>query len=792
MKIISIHVENFGKLHDFDRDFTAGLNLITEDNGYGKSTLAAFIRVMLYGFEGEGKRDELGNERKFYKPWQGGVYGGRIILETGERRLIIERTFGTKAAEDFIDIRDADTLLAIDGYGNEPGISIFKLDSASFLRSIMISQNECETYATDGINAKIGNTTIETDDINNFDKADKYLKGLIDSMTDKRKTGSRSKLASEIFELKHTIEKNNNAISNIPQLLDNIQAESDRIAEANDNIQKIEELKLRDAQNKSNYELRAGYERERTEYEQQRESWNREYAEQYVKLKNGFAGGLPGKDYFDEINELAGKLSECERRSDIPRLSVAEEAEFEELSKKYGLPEDNGETLFRALDDDIAEGYALNDKLRLLADESEDYKDKAIFIKGRIDKSATLKLLIGIIVLLGGVGLVVFGFAAKKTIYEIIGAVASAVGLLLLVFGMSSKHKNALAVAEADECERISNKAQQTFNDTNSRLSEILKKYGCRVLNDNAYPELSRIQNECNTYRRLLRIVKNDNLSSAANERHELLQKIDNMLAPYAAIISGAGYSEKIFALAAAKNQYELISEKKSLVDNRKSRLDEFEMREDFGAVMSAPELLADALSDNMNNEIDKHKMIIDAATENRSLYKNQLEELRQLSDDNEDNRQKLSELEEELKDQNERSKCYELTREFLSKARTSFSDRYRVPVTNNFKKYYNMLDGSEAENYSFDANTNLVIHEGGAYRRQESFSRGMRDLLGVAARMALTDAMFEEEKPYLVMDDPFVNLDDGRMKGAMKLLMNISKEYQVLYFTCSSTRIPV
>ena len=70
MKLIKCHVENFGKLSDFTYDFTDGCNTVCEENGWGKSTLAAFLRVMLFGFQNEGKRDPLENERKRYSPWQ--------------------------------------------------------------------------------------------------------------------------------------------------------------------------------------------------------------------------------------------------------------------------------------------------------------------------------------------------------------------------------------------------------------------------------------------------------------------------------------------------------------------------------------------------------------------------------------------------------------------------------------------------------------------------------------------------------------------------------------------------
>ena len=68
MRILSCHIDNFGKLQNKTYDFEKECTIICEENGWGKSTLAAFLRVMLYGFMNEGKRDTYENERKRYKP----------------------------------------------------------------------------------------------------------------------------------------------------------------------------------------------------------------------------------------------------------------------------------------------------------------------------------------------------------------------------------------------------------------------------------------------------------------------------------------------------------------------------------------------------------------------------------------------------------------------------------------------------------------------------------------------------------------------------------------------------
>ena len=153
MKLIKCHIENFGKLSDFTYDFTDGCNTVCEGNGWGKSTLAAFLRVMLFGFRNEGKRDPLENERKRYSPWQKGVYGGELRFESEGKQYSVRRTFGSKSAEDEFQLTDTKTILPCSDFTQNLGEELFRIDAGSFERTIFISQNDCETFVTDGINA---------------------------------------------------------------------------------------------------------------------------------------------------------------------------------------------------------------------------------------------------------------------------------------------------------------------------------------------------------------------------------------------------------------------------------------------------------------------------------------------------------------------------------------------------------------------------------------------------------------------------------------------------------------
>jgi uncharacterized protein YhaN len=87
------------------------------------------------------------------------------------------------------------------------------------------------------------------------------------------------------------------------------------------------------------------------------------------------------------------------------------------------------------------------------------------------------------------------------------------------------------------------------------------------------------------------------------------------------------------------------------------------------------------------------------------------------------------------------------------------------------------------------DTDFSITKQEGATTKSVEAYSRGTRDLFNLAARLALVDSLYENEKPFIILDDPFTALDDGKIKAALDLLKQFAKERQVIYFTCSKSR---
>ena len=71
------------------------------------------------------------------------------------------------------------------------------------------------------------------------------------------------------------------------------------------------------------------------------------------------------------------------------------------------------------------------------------------------------------------------------------------------------------------------------------------------------------------------------------------------------------------------------------------------------------------------------------------------------------------------------------------------------------------------------------------------TLSQGTLDTVYLAARIGLVRLVTGDRRPPLVLDDPFVTLDDERARRALELLRDISTDFQVIYLTTSDRYDP-
>ncbi|MBO5755067.1 MAG: AAA family ATPase, partial [Clostridia bacterium] len=214
MKLLHCEISNFGCLSGVSLSFQDGFNLIYAPNGSGKSTLAVFLKAMLYGLPATGRRDITENERKRYKPWNGGPYGGSLELEAAGKLYRIERFFGAKEKDDTLAIYDLATGKTTLSLGEVPGLTLFGVDADGFERSLYLSQRFPFIGPDNNtIRARLGSLLDSSEDLGSFEMADGLLddvrryymvnggRGRIKDLSDlamaKEEEGERSRQAAE-------------------------------------------------------------------------------------------------------------------------------------------------------------------------------------------------------------------------------------------------------------------------------------------------------------------------------------------------------------------------------------------------------------------------------------------------------------------------------------------------------------------------------------------------------------------------------------------------------------------
>ena len=239
MKLIQCYIENFGTLSNFKYDFQSGINIIKEKNGFGKTTLANFIKAMFYGLETK-KNTKTLIDRKKYEPWQGGNFGGSVEFEINNKKYKLERFFKKKEADDVFKLYNLETNLESDDYTSNIGEEIFGINKEAFERSIFISGQNMQTNMNDSINAKLGNILESENDINSSEKA---IKILDDAIKYYKKTGNRGAINEKIIEktrLEHKFEEYKADEKILQELKDANKAISEQINERVDTQRELQ------------------------------------------------------------------------------------------------------------------------------------------------------------------------------------------------------------------------------------------------------------------------------------------------------------------------------------------------------------------------------------------------------------------------------------------------------------------------------------------------------------------------------------------------------------------------
>ncbi len=659
MKLINCYISSFGKIKDFNYDFSEGLNAILEENGWGKTTFSIFLKAMFYGLD-DSKRNVSDNERTKYKPWGSSeLFGGSLTFSYANKQFKLERFFGNKASEDFANLIDLATgkVSKFNGEPDELGKRIFKIDKEGFLSTTFFSEKDFEIKSNASLTAKF-NSSFDEQDTDLYDLAITKLDKKVKEYKQRGDKGLIPETKRRIFELREKI----NADFELGQAVEQIRKD------VNDTELSIIDLKQKENQLNSQYE--------------------RAVLNENLKLKRAnYDKLLMEKERLNAQVQNSNKILNGKSLSDQEILQVKKT--IDDYSKA-------------------------NAQLEIVASEYQRLKQKNTEdLKNKPKKPYYLPIILGVL----GIALLFVNLIVGFSVIAL--AIAS---LLFIIFSKNTAKNNTF-----DEylisCER-----------NLTEYSNIVKEYQLAL---DAFFSGFSVENLDN-YDFSLEILK-----QAVSEKSLASSRLDEINA-------------------------EVLALKKEDVQNIK-----LDYTFDVNALKNQLRIIKEQITEK-NDYLSRRKLIL----------RQREESLLQVSD----YESEVSELTDLLEEYNKSFDIFSKTMEFLTQADENLRVQYRKPLSDNFNKYLKLLTGKDIKG-EVDVDFKINIVENLGNKEYDYYSQGLKNVLEICKRLALIDLLFEDEKPFIVLDDPFINMDENNLNGALKLLNELQKEYQIIYLICHNSR---
>lgn len=786
MKLISCHIENFGKLSDCTFDFSEGLNAFLEKNGFGKSTLLTFLKVMFYGFDNEEKRSEKEREREKYRPWQGGIYGGQVTFESNGKIYQAVRVFDTKKNDRF-ELTDMSTKLKSEDFSSQIGRELFGIDAEAFKRSVFIGQNDCRTYATDGINA--GMDMGDGSDLNTYSKATESLDRILNSLSPDRKTG-------KLNELKRTIENDGTSLMQMDTVIKSLEELKNRIDEADGKIYELE-LKKQELVKVLDKSVNQSKVKNKTDIYR---TICKKADDQRVKkeeLEKFFVKGIPTIEEVSHYVEICGTVEGNrslmeEQRQNEERSINAELAENRDIQSEWEKTKLKKERI-KETELDLAREQA--------AERQKSDKIKKHFI-------------ISMVVFVLGVLFILFDAYFGKNFGDIrkvfIPGKLLVIPGAVYVIGVYIYYKSCKQTRACAQFKELIFQLNTAINISTERVKAYIEKNG--IAYNETMVDINLKEIEEKKLQNLRLFGKAEEVRNIAR-MNEALEYTDFMFDEPAEgesrfAKSAKRYNDSKSAVETFMNKYgfETGENMRATLSDVLLRIkeimtisDEIEKTEQEAreyALMNNINALSGEEMEYVNVE-EKNETLSKTENEKSEIEKNRKEYVKQSELQNE----RLEELyrieaerEAAKQEYEEKERFYKMVRnarDMLTEAKEKYTMQYADKSGQYFEEFIGSVLEGEDENLvcTFDANSNVRFKEHGMFHEADGLSAGYQDLVGICQRLSFAKAIFGENKPFIVFDDSFANLDNDKLEGAKKLLHKTALEYQVLYFTCSKER---
>ncbi len=781
MKLLSCHIENFGKLSGFDYEFQDGLNTIKEENGFGKTTFASFIKAMFYGMEIK-KNTKMLLDRKKYQPWQGGAFGGSIVFEVNNKKYRLERFFGKKEIEDTFKIYDLSTNLETNDFTQNIGEELFKLNKEAYERSTFISGQNIETSMNDSINAKLGNILENENDINTSEQAIKVLEEAIKNY---KKTGGRGEINEKILE-KSKLEKkleqskiDEKALQERIEIQEKIRQTLKEKENEQENLKKLLTLKIEEEAKNAKLE---NYKIMQNNLQESRK--------QLKQYEDFFQAGDPTEEELDALIEKCLLLERYKTQIKNYEMGFTSQAEIETLKQLF----ENKEISEEIINQKISE-YHNSNNIKSQVERNEEKianlnREKAMVntelrkekkVKWGLVLSAILGILIGIL------GLVSHLFAIS---FVGIGVGVLAIIVLIIRIKALRKKEKAYQAQEKEQQEllMIQQNLKQEEQQLQRSIEQFLNQYTKQPSNLDVVLQLTEIKTNFMRYQDL-----QNSMRASFEKQEEIKHKLKELEESIQVYL--LKYFKEITTSYVNASQ-ELKMKKNEWMRQKQDYEAKLKIKEDYEKTNDLKQLenqendqkIEQFDKNDIEEKIDDLTKEINKLNDEKNYNKNQIEVLESNLETVFDLENELEELEQKIEEMKENCTILEKTKKYLETAKDQFSSHYLKGMKESFMKNLKIINGEEMD-INLDVNLNVQINEQGSNKELRYFSTGYKDLIYICMRLSLIDSLFEKEKPFIILDDPFVNLDENKIKNATNLLKNIAQEYQIIYFICHESR---
>lgn len=775
MQITKCFVKDFGKLSNYTLDLNQNLNTINQQNGWGKSTLATFIKAMLFGLPSTTKRDLNENERLKYKPWNKEMFGGYIEFVLDGTPYRLERQFGSKQSQDSAVLYDLNTNKISTTYTPNIMEEYFNINTETFERTTYIKQGQIETDINDGIRAKLGNL-LQNERENNFKSALNYI-------TEQRKQKQlyRGK-GGQIDDIRQKIDEQNLRLNNAllqKEQLQNLQYEYNN----QQNIlqqKQTELLELEKQLEELNKQHTKNIEIER--YEELEKKLN-DAKSQYQNTLNFFKGEIPTpltlNNIQTDINLYNQKQVLLANTNNINNTELDNLNQF--FNKHLPTKQEIDTQLSRQQDiTKLEQQYnsAKQNYAPTLTPQTQSKNNNLFYI-----------ILVCVLGIIAGSCICAF----KSILFGAIIIACGATGCIVCIV-LYSVQKNRLAQNNAHQ--KIA--YQQKTNEEQKELEKLkfaieqqkleLNNFISLFMVPTALPisDLSTIKFNLDKYTSLKNnlILQQKNYDALNQELILLKSNLDKFFAVYFADFS-VDYQTMLNTMQFKINN---LSNIKQEMQNCTTALQQFIQKTGINTTQKiAPADLQKGAQLNQQKTILQNEL----STLNTSLGQTfaKIKNLSQEVDNISYYQNELSALKDAEQKLAYEVKILDNVKLYLEKANDSLTSKYISPMTKSFEHYSMLLAKNNLGQAYIDTNMEVSIEQDGAKRDKKFLSEGYKDITNLCMRFSLIDAIFPAEKPTIILDDPFINLDDENTKNALKLLEEISKDKQIIYLCCHSSR---